>query len=266
MNRINTVALLAALALPCAASAGTFTGWTLNGSATLVDSDDTLQLTSADPFLAGSAWAPFQASLLQDFSVAFSFRIHDGSHADGFTFTVQNAFAAEGALGAAGGGLGYEGIDHSMAIVYDTYDNGLDTDRISGPDFADNTSVAYSGNLATPWAGASVGTEALFANGLREQTLYSWVDYSAANQQFLMYLSDTNTKPAVARENISFSNVLFSLRGPDVLLGFTAGTGSSSDFHDIQSFSYTTTPVPLPAAAWLLAPAALTLLRNRRRA
>ncbi|MBK6451776.1 MAG: VPLPA-CTERM sorting domain-containing protein [Proteobacteria bacterium] len=38
--------------------------------------------------------------------------------------------------------------------------------------------------------------------------------------------------------------------GENIRFGFTAGTGSASSLHEV--FDFSTTPVPLPAAAWLL--------------
>ena len=59
------------------------------------------------------------------FSTVFSFEILSrgglAGGADGLTFTVQtNA----NNVGGIGGGLGYQGIGNSVAVEFDTYDNG----------------------------------------------------------------------------------------------------------------------------------------------
>jgi len=250
--------LLAALVLfVCIgpAHAGTFTGWSTNGSAQLIDGDDTISLTEPVIFEAGSAWSPGQVSLANDFSVAFSFTLYGGSNggADGITITFQNSAAGLTALGAGGGVIGYSDIDHSVAFVYDTFDNGLDTDRVPGP----NTSVAYDGNLVNPWGGNTVGT----AYALREKVIYAWIDYSAATQAFTSYISDTNAKPANADMSIDSSYIGSS----SVYVGFTAGTGGATDNQEILSFSLTEVPEPGTCALLLPALGALGCAARRRR-
>jgi len=265
LKRSSTfLTVLTLCASPLLAQAGTFTGWHLNGNASLLDNDDTLRIVPLGSFRVGSAWALTQLSLLEDFSVAFSFRIGGGSGADGFTLTFQSNDDGSTTLGSNGGFLGYQGIERSVAFIYDTFDNGFDTDRAPG----DNTSVIADGDLANGWGGNTVGTViADDTNGgsLRDAVLYSWIDYDASLGRFDMFLNDVATKPGSPVENIASD---WSLRlGDSVFVGFTAGTGSLDDNHDILSFSVTTSPVPLPGAAWLLGSGVLGLagLARRRR-
>jgi len=235
-----SVALLTGL-LSIGAHAGQFTGWTVNGSAKLLDSDNTLNLTANVGGQAGSGWAPTKLSLLSDFSVAFSFRLaNDGSEpADGITIAFQNNAAGTAALGASGGYLGYQGIDKSVAFIYDTYENNFDTDRVAGF----NTSVAGNGNVVDFWGGTTIGSA--FPT-LRDGVVYSWVDYSRANGRFLMYISNTNVKPLTASENISAGDWTAFFGSNDASVGFTGGTGASYDTQDILSFNVTTNAVPEP--------------------
>jgi hypothetical protein len=234
------------------AQAGTFDSWSLNGNATLRDSGDTLRLTDTNSYQRGSAWAPDKVSLAHDFSVAFSFRIGDGTAADGLTFTVHDNVAGTATLGADGGYLGYLGVNKSVAFLYDTWENGLDTDRIPGP----NTSVAVGGNLS-PWGGATVG----HAYELRDKVLYSWVDYSAATHTYSMYISDTALKPLVAQETLDGALSDLSSTGL-AYIGFTAATGGATDNHDILSVSITAVP---EADALMLALGGLPLVLGSAR-
>ncbi len=256
-------ALFAALALcasPLLAEAGTFSGWTLNGNAALLDGGDTLRVAPLGGFMRGSAWSPEQISLLDDFSLAFSFRLEGGSGADGFTVTFQSNDAGASALGDAGGNLGYQGLDRSVAFVYDTFDNGWDTDREPGH----NTSVVADGDLIDGWGGSEVGNPiAVNGGSLRDAVLYSWIDYDLALGQFRMYLNDVDIKPGTPAESIASDWP--SRLGDGVFVGFTAGTGSLDDNHDILSFSVTPAPVPLPAAGWLLGAGFVVLAGRRRR-
>jgi fibronectin type 3 domain-containing protein len=101
------------------------TGLSFNGSAVILGSS--LGLTDGRHGEAGSVFTSGAVSLAK-FSTQFSFQIAN-PHADGFTFTLQNVGPA--ALGPNGGGLGYgpdhtrgnAGIDHSVAVKFDLYDN-----------------------------------------------------------------------------------------------------------------------------------------------
>jgi len=111
----------------------TFSGVSVevNGSADVID--DTLRLTPAIR-TAGSAFATdsFLINPNTSFFTTFSFRISgsDGTGgADGFAFVVQNDPDGASALGTGGGFLGYAGIDNSMAIEFDTFQNsGVNTE------------------------------------------------------------------------------------------------------------------------------------------
>ena len=265
LKRSSTfLTVLTLCASPLLAQAGTFTGWHLNGNASLLDNDDTLRIVPLGSFRVGSAWAPTQLSLLEDFSVAFSFRIGGGSGADGFTLTFQSNDDGSTTLGSNGGFLGYQGIERSVAFIYDTFDNGFDTDRAPGH----NTSVIADGDLANGWGGQTVG-EAIDINvndgSLRDAVLYSWIDYDVSLGRFNMFLNDVDTKPGTP--TVGIASEWQPRLGDSVFVGFTAGTGSLDDNHDILSFSVTTSPVPLPGAAWLLGSGVLGLagLARRRR-
>src|SRR5262249_47029051 len=97
-------------------------GWTLNGSAALVDGS--LVLTPATPSAVGSAfWPKAMPSVALDAS--FDLSIDGGNGADGLTLTLADASStAPTALGAAGGGLGFSGIQ-GIAIAFDTFQNGV---------------------------------------------------------------------------------------------------------------------------------------------
>ena len=251
----STLTTLALALAACAAQAGTFDAWTLTGSAQLLDGGDTLRLAEGN-YQAGSAWLSDKVSLAHDFSVSFSFKIAGGSGADGFTFTVRDSEAGTGALGNNGGGLGYEGIGNSAAFVFDTWENGQDTDRVEGP----NTAPTYNGSLS-PW-GQTVG----HAYALRDAVLHAWVDYSAASKTYSLYLADTDVKPLTAQETLDGS---LAALGGGAYIGFTGGTGGATDNHDILGVTVAAVPVPEADTALLALaglPLALAFIRRQRRA
>ncbi|HEY1931641.1 MAG TPA: PEP-CTERM sorting domain-containing protein [Acetobacteraceae bacterium] len=128
------VALLAG-ASTCPASAGvvedyaTFTssaGLTLVGSAAI--SANQLALTDGNGGETGAAYSTSTVTLggSDTFSTTFQFQISQAggtAPADGFTFVLA---AGSSGLGSSGQGLGYQGVPNSVAVEFDTYDNGSD--------------------------------------------------------------------------------------------------------------------------------------------
>ena len=108
---------------------------TLNGSGISYNPSfpgTSLQLTDGNNGEASTAWTPTQVPV-NNFTTNFQFTYAGtvGSPADGFTFAVQNDGST--ALGAGGGGLGYNGIPGtSYAVEFNQY-NGSGTG--SGSDF-----------------------------------------------------------------------------------------------------------------------------------
>ena len=85
----------------------------LNGSTDLDDSR--LQLTNGLTGEAGSAWY-YQPVNIQAFTSEFSFQLSNPA-GEGITFAIQGNNNTS--LGAAGSGLGYQGIANSIAVKFD---------------------------------------------------------------------------------------------------------------------------------------------------
>jgi hypothetical protein len=77
-----------------------------------------LQLTDGGNDEAGSAWTTNFLDVT-GFHTHFRFQLPT-SDADGFTFAIQNDNSLA-ALGAVGGSLGYEGINHSIGVAFNMY-------------------------------------------------------------------------------------------------------------------------------------------------
>jgi len=101
-------------------------GLTLNGSA--AQAGNALRLTPAAFSQSGSAFSTSTIALsnLSSFSTRFQFQISgsggigdsDGVGADGLVFVVQTV---SNNTGGSGGGIGYQGINPSVGIEFDTY-------------------------------------------------------------------------------------------------------------------------------------------------
>ncbi len=199
-------------------------GWQLNGTAALISSSSpaNLQLTSATSDEAGSAFWPTPVAGV-GISAAFDAFIGSGSGADGLTFTLADAGStAPTALGVAGGGEGYSGIT-GIAVSLDTYKNSV------------NPSSNFVGIATGPGSNADelnyVTTNSSIAS-LRNTVHHFVVTTSSAG------LSVTMDGTPV----LNYATAL----PPSVLVGFTGGTGGSTDIHAVQNVSITAGTPPRP--------------------
>jgi len=117
-------------------------GLTLNGNAAPL-LPNVLRLNPAQQSQVGSAWFNTLQPVSEGFSTTFTFQISpptgEGAPAfpaDGFAFVIQNSASGLKAIGQAGGAIGYggaipvnanfPGIDNSVAIEFDTFQNSWD--------------------------------------------------------------------------------------------------------------------------------------------
>ena len=116
----------------------------LNGSSHLTGygSQVVLRLTDGNQYPAETSTAYFDLPQRVDmgFTTWFKFKIHNPTACcnpgDGFAFIIQNSNATDPtqgasgsgltAVGAGGGGLGYSGINNSLAIEFDIFDDPWD--------------------------------------------------------------------------------------------------------------------------------------------
>src|SRR6185437_14249387 len=91
-------------------------GLILNGSAVAQD-DTRLQLTNGGLWQAGSAFWGIPIGI-QAFTTTFEFQL-SSAQANGFTFTIQNM--GPRSLGGNSAGLGYQGIQQSVAVKFNFY-------------------------------------------------------------------------------------------------------------------------------------------------
>jgi hypothetical protein len=96
--------------------------WELNGDATIEKIDNNtvkIILTPDENYKKGSAWFNTTVNLSKDFTITFKVYLGDHDGADGVCFVISQGAGT----GGDGGGLGYRGMSHSVAIEFDTYKN-----------------------------------------------------------------------------------------------------------------------------------------------
>jgi glucose/arabinose dehydrogenase len=211
------------------------TGIATNGNASKAGTN--LQLTPDLNTQAGSAFydTGFQIDANSSFSTQFQFRLggaNGTNGADGFTFVLQNDSRGTSAIGPAGGSVGYQGINNSFAIEFDTYKNG------TGDPDANHLSLLRNGNVNTAVKNALTGID--LNSGA---PLNAWIDYDGATNQLNVYLSSTTTKPTTA--TLTETIDLVATLGTKAYFGFTGGTGGFRNSQEIQNWTLNTTATPI---------------------
>lgn len=212
----------------------------LNGNArtanpAIRDDQSVLRLVESFDYQNGSALLrnPFELVGANgenlSFRTSFEFQIADsrgvsdgdGAGADGLVFVISPVDT----VGGAGEGIGYGGLNRSIGVEFDTYQNSSD---ISG----NHIGIDINGNLNS-LVSRTVETDR-FNNG---QVWHSWVDYDGSTQQLEVRISQTSVRPAEAF--VSQQLDLASILGQEnFFVGFTAATGSATGTHDILAWNF----------------------------
>jgi hypothetical protein len=244
--RVSRLVLLSAICAAPALQAATVlnypdfssvAGLQLNGAAAQVG--NVLRVTPSAPNQAGSVFSTSAVTLTSQvsFSTFFSFRMSqpggisdsDGQGADGLVFVVQTV---SNTAGSAGGGIGYLGLNNSVGIEFDSWDNGGGPGGLGDPN-GNHVAINTNGNLAAP-----LDVDVVGPNRLNDGNIwYAWVDYNGPTDLLEVRLSTTSSRPAAAHSSatVDLTGVLGST---NAFVGFTSGTGSAYNHHDVLSWEF----------------------------
>jgi hypothetical protein len=224
--------LIASFSLP--ATAGfVFTDFSdvsgLNLVGNAAQSGTALRLTPSLLSQTGAAWYGSQIAVGGGFTTDFTFRISDlqNTGSDGFTFAVQNSSGT--AMGLGGGDVGYGGIANSVAVKFDTHQNG-------GEPPAPFVSVQAGGNAA---AFGALATAASIPNIKDAAVHTARIQYAPGTMPVIL----DNMSTPVLNVSLLLSS-LISLNDGEAYVGFTAATGGGFENHDILSWRVTSVPEP----------------------
>ena len=236
-----------------------------------------LRLTPATNGLATSAWFATPQNVAAGFSTTFSFQIGQPNpyHADGIAFVIQNS--GKTALGPGGCGMGYggdtlapvngcapatAGIPSSVAIAFNTYDNGTPIDPNSN-DVAIQSCPNGAPNSVDVGSNCSV-THAIVPGSFTNDSVYTvTVTYtpSASSTCGVGGSQSCSSLDVVVNGSDLFpGGVLFDMTtvtAGTAFVGFTAGTGGGSDVQDIVNWTFTptqTTSTPTQTQTGTVAP------------
>jgi hypothetical protein len=124
--------------------------------------------------------------------------------------------------------MGYVGLPKSVGIEFDTYNNGPG----GGDPNGNHVSIDVNGVLAPPLATATVGPR------LNDGSIwYAWVDYNGPTDLLEVRLASSPVRPASALTSttVDLTTVLLST---NAYVGFTSGTGSGYNDHDVLSWEF----------------------------
>jgi len=180
---------------------------------------------------AGAAYykLPVTLSAHRSFSAYFTFRITkphckdvDQGGADGLAFIIQPDIDRQG---RAAGGVGYQGIPHSVAVEFDTFYNL----EYKDPE-KNHVGISVNGSVES-----AATAEVPFA--LNDGTLYhAWVDYDGKADELQARIATTAARPsaAILTHKIDLEPVLSG----EQFVGITASTGACWEQHDIYSLYF----------------------------
>ena len=216
------------------------TGWANNGNSSFgtINSATALILNPSSGNQVGSGFWNQKITLPANnsFSTFFTFQIDQNtSRADGMTFFMQQTGTT--AIGGSGQNLGIGGINNSLAVEFDTYQNGGDPD---------NNHIALDLNGNTSHATGVVASINKSTLDLADSKLkYVWIDYNGSTNLFEVRISTSNSRPATATLSTTSYNLSTILSGHNVYVGFTGATGGSMERHSITSFYFTAQYLPI---------------------
>ncbi len=200
-----------------------------------------LTMTTASDNETSAAWYPTEQTVGNGFTTQFQFSIPQYGGADGFAFVLLSGGAGTSTLGTTGMGgyLGYEGIPNSIAIEFDTYQNGWDPNANHIAIQSNGTSAnsaAHNDNDQTNPPPALVVVTALdpAVTNLSGGATYTVKITYDGSSTLNVYLNGT----LVATASVTLNTLLNLDAGGKAVLGFTAATGSESETTTILSWSF----------------------------
>ncbi|WP_242034769.1 Ig-like domain-containing protein [Microcystis flos-aquae] len=206
----------------------------LSGDTAIVDNALRLSLNSF--YSSGNALLKNPFNLVRDsnqnllFSTNFKFSIsessglgdEDGEGADGIAFIISPTDT----IGSAGGGIGYEGLNNTVVVELDTFNNGSQ-DQNNG----NHIGINVNGST-TSIVQANIPTR--FNNG---EIWNVWIDYNGSSQLLEARVSQDSNRPTQATVSATV-NIAEILGQNEFFVGFTSATGAGLGNHDILSWTF----------------------------
>ncbi len=214
-------------------------GLTFNGSA-VATNDTRLQLTNGGTNQAGSVFwsAPIN---IQAFTTTFEFQLSN-AQGNGFTFTIQNTGA--NALGGNSAGLGYQGIQKSVAVKFNFYDYNNEGSDSTGV-YTDGQAPVNPSTDISP-SGIELGSG---------DSIQAQVTYDGATLTLNLLDLVTNDKFTMSQA----INIPQIVGGNTAYVGFTGGTGGLTSSQKLLTWAYSTQPTTVTNPSFALSGSPVTI-------
>ncbi|MFB6340678.1 DUF4347 domain-containing protein [Saccharicrinis sp. FJH62] len=202
---------------------------TISGDASI--SGNVVTLTEDAGGQTGSVWGISRIDLTQNFRITSKvFLGNNENGADGIAFVIQKLSSN---AGSTGGGLGYGGIDPSLAVEFDTYNNGS-ADPISN----DHIAIVKNGQAGISSAHNEYAS-AYDAGQLEDGAWHDLVvEWNASAKAFKV----TYENSVLFDVSIDLVNDIFS-GDTYAYWGFTGATGGSTNLQQVEIVEYCITKI-----------------------
>lgn len=242
-------------------------GLTTQGSATTTTTSDgaVLRIIPSAGSQGGAAYSTSPVTLGTDatFSTQFQFRFTEPGGvdpADGITFVLA---ASPSGLGTVGYGMGYEGVPNSVAIEFDTYNNGNAASLgyfPAEPDSSNHVAVDLGGVLTNSFATNVYGNGSCgFAGGTPAQGPNAVPGCMSNGDLWTATINYDGSKLSVSLQDPTEGTIFHALSGQPLdiasylgtntaYVGFTGSSGAGYENEDITSWRFADTST-LPSGA-----------------
>lgn len=230
----------------------------LNGDAK--SDNSTFTICPSAKYNIGSAWQTTEVPVAAGFTTNWVFSVDsskigtfpDASEpgADGIAFVIQNSYKGIEAIGAFGGGMGYEGIDNALAIEIDLFAN--DSYQLGDKLDPNGNHLAVMGTTPKTvlqadhspkyqiWSTTALPT--ILGYGTK---YYAKADYNAIQKTLDVWISETPVfgDPNIHLSNFNIKSYLSLINGTHAYVGFTSATGVAYQNHNLHSWSFCPKPL-----------------------
>ena len=202
----------------------------LNTIPVQVNGRTVLRLTHDSGFQSGSAFLSDPVDLLHEgapvsFETHFKFQINEAGGwdggGDGMTFALVTK---PNSLGGTGGDLGFGGVEPSLAVEFDTFQNDYDPN-------GNHIGIDLNGDVV------SAATYTLEQDLLAGDVWSVWIDYLADASRLEVRIAPKDIRPDAPQLSY-IVNLAEVLGQPRVYAGFTAGAAFAYGDHDVNFWEY----------------------------
>ena len=205
---------------------------------TCSDGSHCIRLTDGQNSEAGTVFTNSQVGI-RKFTTTFTFQARPGTvpMADGLTFIIQSVSAA--AIGNSGGGMGYSGIQHSVAIKFDLFNHGHGGYSTGLYVDGHNPDVPGSGEADISLTGTPIDLTSGHPFKVN-------LTYDSTSRSLVEQITDTTNGASYIIDDFPPLDIPAHVNGDTAFVGFGAGTGGFNAIQDILSWTFTIDESALP--------------------